>query len=168
MARRNKKQPGCSGTLLMLIFYLTLCAWLLSLGISVFLVTVVLFLVLCTFVAVIKWLFKCSRPFLQKILEVFRMKEESGIEDIDTKTDAPKSEITVINIFNVTNSNSEKLPERKEIIQSIRSEAPKEPTPQPEEDNHYKMSDYQLECFARECNAYLAKQERKEAENNMK
>lgn len=96
------------------------------------------------------------------------MEEESGIEASDIKTDVPKSEITVINIFNVTNGNNEKLPEQEEIVQPIKNETPKEPAPQPEEDDSYKMSDYQLECFARECNAYLVKQERKEAENNMK
>lgn len=189
MARRGKKNPGCLGTMVMLCFYIGICAFLLSLGLGILVFGVVLYFGLIILYCILKAVFIKTRPIIQWLLNAVRIKEPDNEcseneqilfepEQIPQKPPQKPPQ----NASHADGSYTEEVvqPETVNIEQStqqntipvVRSVDVPVPTPEPKRDfepekEERKMSDDQLYWFALQCNAYLIKQERREAQKEM-
>lgn len=184
MARRGKKNPGCLGTIVMLCFYIGICAFLLSLGLGVLVFGVVLYFGLIILYCILKTVFIKMRPAIQWLLNAMRIKESdnecSENEQIQIESDLIPHEPQNTSHANVSYTEKVVQPETVNVEQPtqqntvpiVRSVDVPAPPPEPKRDfepekEERKMSDDQLYWFALQCNAYLIKQERREAQKEM-
>lgn len=170
MARRRKSQLGCFGMILMFMVCFSLCVWLLSISVGIFIIVVISYFSICVFTALAKPVFNRLRPILQWTLEFFRMKDGSEISDVKTDNPSTYCEIRPTELSHtdlvpeepIRTYSAEKSQQNDDLNGTVQNNYAKNP----KKEKEYKLSIYDIERFARECNAYLEKQDRKEAEKN--
>lgn len=184
MARRGKKNPGCLGTIVMFCFYIGICAFLLSLGLGVLVFGVVLYFGLIILYCILKAVFIKMRPAVQWLLNAIRIKEpynecsenEQTLIESDPIPHEPQNtshanvsytekvvQPEIVNIEQPAQQNTVPIVRSVDVPASQQVQK-REFEPEKEE---YKMSDDQLYWFALQCNAFLVKQERREAQKEM-